>query len=115
MIVVRHRLWNPLHISLKWGRFVIATIYEIAKLLHTSPATVSRALSGTGYVCRKLREQVIQLAKELDYHPNTLARSLTKKASDTIGFIGLFGAGGVKLVSETGIILKKFRFLYEWS
>ena len=77
MIVVRQRLWNPLHISLKWGRFIIATIYEIAKLLYTSPATVSRALSGTGYVRRELREQVIQLRAGLS--PNSLARSLTKK------------------------------------
>ncbi len=78
---------EPISYFIERRRLPIATIYEIAKLLHTSPATVSRALSGTGYVRRELREQVIQLAKEMDYQPNTLARSLTKKESNTIGFI----------------------------
>ncbi|NPV81944.1 MAG: LacI family DNA-binding transcriptional regulator [Firmicutes bacterium] len=52
-----------------------------------SPATVSRAISGRGYVRRELRERILELAKEMDYQPNSLARGLISKQSYTIGLV----------------------------
>ncbi len=65
----------------------IATIYEIAKRVGVSPATVSRALTGRGYVRKELRERILAVAEELDYHPNSLARGLITRQSYTIGLV----------------------------
>lgn len=87
-------MWNPLHIRyVIWYMngsvrcFLIATIYEIAEHVGVSPATVSRALSGKGYVRTELRDKILQVAKEMDYHPNTLARSLITGQSFIIGLV----------------------------
>lgn len=69
------------------GELPIATIYEIAKRLGVSSSTVSRALTGRGYVRKELRERIRQVAKEMDYQPNSLARSLITKQSYTIGLV----------------------------
>lgn len=52
-----------------------------------SSATVSRALTGRGYVREELREKILQVARELDYQPNSLARGLITKQSYTIGLV----------------------------
>jgi DNA-binding LacI/PurR family transcriptional regulator len=44
-------------------------------------ATVSRALSGRGYVSQKRREAALKAAKELDFQPNVHARSLVQGRS----------------------------------
>lgn len=63
----------------------MTTIYDIARRLGIAPSTVSRAMSGTGYVSAGLRERIVQTAKEMKYHPNQLARGLSRKQSLTIG------------------------------
>lgn len=65
----------------------IPTIYEIAKRLNISPATVSRALTGHGYVRKELRDEIMRVAEELDYQPNSLARSLITRQTHTIGLV----------------------------
>jgi DNA-binding LacI/PurR family transcriptional regulator len=82
--------YNPVWMYFKGGFarcLLITTIYEIAKHVGVSPATVSRALSGKGYVRKELREKILQVAKEMDYHPNTLARSLVTGQSFIIGLV----------------------------
>jgi LacI family transcriptional regulator len=65
----------------------IATIYEIAKKAGVSTATVSRALSGGGYVRKELREHILQVAKAMDYQPNSFARGLVTRQSYILGLI----------------------------
>lgn len=63
------------------------TIVDIAKGLGISASTVSRALNGIGRMNADTRQQIIELAKELSYHPNPHAQRLQKVKSSTIGVI----------------------------
>lgn len=56
-------------------------IKDIAQKLGVSPATVSRALSGSDVVARATRERILDAARDLDYRPNVSARNLrTRRA-----------------------------------
>lgn len=57
------------------------TIYDIAKETNLTANTVSRVLNNKGYISEKTRTRVLKAAKELNYVPNWLARSL--KSSET--------------------------------
>jgi DNA-binding LacI/PurR family transcriptional regulator len=64
------------------------TIYDIATYTGISPSTVSRVLSSSNYpVSGELREKVLAAAKEMDYHPNLIARNLKKNNSRNIGIV----------------------------
>lgn len=65
----------------------MVTIREIAQLAEVSIATVSNVLNGSRKVKEKTREKVLKIAKELDYKPNIMAKSLKGKNSQTIGVI----------------------------
>lgn len=65
-----------------------ATIIEIARLAHTSTATVSRVLSGSDYpVSDELRESVKRAAQEVGYVPNAFGQSLKNGKTTDIGVI----------------------------
>jgi DNA-binding LacI/PurR family transcriptional regulator len=64
-----------------------ATIKDIAKVLRISASTVSRALSDHPDISRETKEKVQALARDLDYHPNTIAKSLQQKQSRVIGVV----------------------------
>ena len=38
--------------------------------------SVSRVINDNGYVSKQMREKVLKVVKELNYHPNALARGL---------------------------------------
>lgn len=63
------------------------TIKDIAKAAGVSVTTVSRALNGYSDVSEKTRKKIEQVAKDLNYSPNTLARSLVMNKSKTIGLL----------------------------
>ncbi|MEW9502816.1 LacI family DNA-binding transcriptional regulator [Jeotgalibacillus marinus] len=65
----------------------MSTIREVGKRAGVSVATVSRVLNNKGYVHEDTRKAVTLAIKELDYKPNSVARSLSKKTSKTIGFL----------------------------
>jgi len=65
----------------------MATIVDIARALNISKSTVSRALHEHSDINAKTREAVLRTAKQLDYQPNLLAKSLVKSKSNTIGII----------------------------
>jgi LacI family transcriptional regulator len=62
------------------------TIHDVAKAAGVSITTVSRALNGYGDVNEKTRQRIVRIAKELGYHPNTVARNLRGKRTNTIAF-----------------------------
>ena len=61
------------------------SIYDIAKYLNVSPATVSYAINGVDKVSKKTRARVLNACKKLNFIPNTTARSLSTGKSHLIG------------------------------
>jgi len=64
-----------------------ATIYDIAKHLNISAATVSRALKNDPVVNKNTRKKISDVAKSLGYRSNTFASSLRSKKTFTIGVL----------------------------
>lgn len=65
----------------------LPTIKEIAKRLNVSVSTVSRALSNHPRIGLRTTERVQQLARELNYEPNTQAISFKQKKTYVIGVV----------------------------
>jgi len=66
------------------------SLKDIAKKLGVSTATISLVLSGkdkVGRVSKELSERIKDTAKEMNYEPNSLARSLRIGNTQTIGLI----------------------------
>ena len=59
----------------------------IAERLNLSESTVSRALNDYRDISARTKALVRDMAKELDYEPNTHARRLASGKSDTIGYV----------------------------
>ncbi len=64
-----------------------STIVDIAKKLKLSPSTVSRALSDHPDIRKETKERVRKIARELRYTPNTIAQSLKRNRTNTIGVL----------------------------
>ena len=60
---------------------------DVAKKAGVSKTTVSRVINNYGYISEKTRQQVFRAMKELNYQPNSLARSLHGKSTHLIGII----------------------------
>jgi LacI family asc operon transcriptional repressor len=60
---------------------------EVAKRAGVSKATVSRVLSGNGYVSQETKDRVFQAIGESGYRPNLLARNLATKRTQTLGLV----------------------------
>ncbi|WP_145518443.1 LacI family DNA-binding transcriptional regulator [Yersinia mollaretii] len=65
----------------------MSTMQEVAKKAGVSKATVSRVLSGKGYVSEATKAQVFKAIEEAGYRPNLLARNLATNKSECIGFV----------------------------
>ena len=64
------------------------TIKEIARLTGVSTATVSNVLNGkSGAASDTKAKEIIGMARSLHYTPNTLAKSLQRQKTNTIGII----------------------------
>lgn len=63
------------------------TIKDIARELKVSASTVSRALKNHPDISQATKDAVMALAKKMDYQPNSIALSLRKSKSHTIGVI----------------------------
>ncbi|GAC1667250.1 MAG: LacI family DNA-binding transcriptional regulator [Candidatus Acidiferrum sp.] len=82
------------------------TLLDIAKDLDVSVVTVSKALRNKGKISASTRKRVLKRAKELNYQPNWIARSLVTRRTYTIGlllpdFTHPFFAEIAKSVAET--------------
>lgn len=66
----------------------MATIYDIAKKLNLSSATVSRVLNGVDHpVSEKTKKRILEAARAMDYRPNIIAKSLTNGKTQTIAIL----------------------------
>ncbi len=63
------------------------TIRDIAERVGVSPSTVSRALSNAPGVGEELRVRIKNVAKDMGYIPNMVAKTLRKSTSKTVGLI----------------------------
>ncbi len=63
------------------------TIYQVAERAGVSLSTVSRVLNGKASVNKVLRERVEKAVEELNYRPNSVARSLANSRTDSIGVL----------------------------
>lgn len=63
------------------------TIYDIAKILDISPATVSRALNDHPAINSKTKISIRAKANEMGYRSNTFASNLRRRSTHTLGVI----------------------------
>ncbi len=65
----------------------MTTIRDLAKSCGVSVATVSRAFSPDGKINAATRERILKKAAELQYVPNTIARSLRSRRTGSVGIL----------------------------
>lgn len=65
----------------------MVTIKDVAKKAGVSTSTVSRALSGKVVVKKETKDKIMKAIRELNYHPNLLAKGLKEGKSNTVGLI----------------------------
>jgi LacI family transcriptional regulator len=63
------------------------TMQDVADLAKVSKTTVSHVINETRPVSEEKRQRVLSAMKELDYHPNILARGLRRNETTMIGLI----------------------------
>ena len=87
------------------------TIYDIAKRLNISPATVSRGLQDHPAISKKTKKKIFDVVNEMGYRTNHFARNLRQQQTKTIGvivhelnsnFITSVLAGIEKVTTEAG-------------
>ena len=66
----------------------MATIKDVAKAAGVGTGTVSRALSGKGYVDSEKKKQIIKIAEQLEYDPSALLKRKNNKKVKS-GLIGV--------------------------
>ncbi|HBK91129.1 MAG TPA: LacI family transcriptional regulator [Parvularcula sp.] len=65
----------------------VKNIAELAELAGVTAGTVSRALSGKGFISEKTRERIRALAEEHNFRPNVLARNLRTQRTGAISVV----------------------------
>ena len=87
------------------------TIYDIAKVLNVSPATVSRGLKDHPAIRKDTKKRILDAARKMGYQQNTFASNLRRRRSNTIGviiprlnsyFMSTVIAGMEKVVNQSG-------------
>ena len=65
----------------------MTTIRDVAKRAGVAPMTVSRVINGSGYTSEATRRRVEAAIEELNYVPNSLARSLRSNQTHTLALV----------------------------
>ncbi len=87
------------------------TIYDIAKALNVSPATVSRGLKDHPGIRKDTKKRIVTAARKMGYRQNTFASNLRRRRTNTIGvivprlnsyFMSTVIAGMEKVANQTG-------------
>lgn len=63
------------------------TSIELAKIAGVSSATISRAFSANSRISTVTRERILSIAREHNYHPNAVARSLNNRQSRLVALV----------------------------
>lgn len=66
---------------------MVVKLTDVAKHAGVSPTTVSRVINNYGSLSQKTIQKVQQAMQELNYQPNSLARSLQGKKTQLIGLV----------------------------
>ncbi|WP_409346029.1 LacI family DNA-binding transcriptional regulator [Paenibacillus sp. MBLB4367] len=66
---------------------MVVTIKDLAEKVGVSVTTISRVLNNRGYLSDSLKRKVQEAMEEMNYQPNELARSLSRRKSNMIGLI----------------------------
>ncbi|MBO0995189.1 LacI family DNA-binding transcriptional regulator [Bacillus sp. SD088] len=69
------------------GEILLATIRDVARLANVSVATVSRVINQNGYVHKDTESKVRKSMELLNYKPNSVARALANKRTDSLALI----------------------------
>jgi LacI family transcriptional regulator len=65
----------------------VVTLADVAKRAGVSSSTASRALNGRGELSDETRAAVAEAARDLQFQPSQLARSLRMSTTHTVGFV----------------------------
>lgn len=65
----------------------MTTLQDVARRAGVAPITVSRVVNNSGYVAKPVRERVEAAVADLGYAPNSLARSLRLRRTNTLALI----------------------------
>lgn len=65
----------------------MTSLSDLSKLTGYSKSTVSRAISGNGYVSPEAKQKILDCADTLDYATNAIAQDLAKGTNHNIGLI----------------------------
>jgi DNA-binding LacI/PurR family transcriptional regulator len=63
------------------------TIKDVARAANVAPSTVSRVLANSSKISEQTKEKVFAAIKQLNYHPNVIARSLANKSTKILGLV----------------------------
>lgn len=63
------------------------TIKDIARIAQVSHTTVSRALNDKSRIRDETKEKILAIAKEMNYRPDFIARSLVSRRTKTLGLV----------------------------
>lgn len=88
------------------------TSKDVAKKAGVSTATISRVFNKPNTVSPKTREYVLKVAKELNYSPNSVARSLKSNKSNTIGvlILDIHNPFFLKILASISNMIKSFGY-----
>src|SRR6187455_732590 len=87
------------------------TIYDLAREINLSPATISRGLKNSHNINKMTAKRIIEKAEEMGYRHNNFASNLRNQKTNTIGvmvhelnsnFITSVLAGIEKVTTEAG-------------
>lgn len=65
----------------------MSTLKDVAERAGVTVTTVSRVINNRGYISEKTRKKVFDVIEEIGYHPNEVARSLSKRHTNMFGVI----------------------------
>jgi LacI family transcriptional regulator len=63
------------------------TIKDIARMANVSHTTVSRALNNKSRIRTETKEKILSIARDLNYQPDFIARSLVMRRTKTLGLV----------------------------